>query len=448
MIELTPNYNLKKPGQDDFYDVADQNSNMEIIDGALNGLEENKGDKINYLETPNGLVVSLNSIDIKTSDLKTGKYYCFDCTGTPNDINGFLDVNKIDNSTSSYTFKGLNNRKHEMTKYAGSIQIDWKQISDETDITTTGEANKLLKFSDALNTIKHIFKIMKSSVNSFRVANDDDIEVFNVDTVSGEITGSSISALKISKKIVKRDDNGDIADVINLNSGYLKSLNTPDLNTLTSVGMYYCYNPTNNPTNPANKSGYLFVSSLSDLFVEQTFTTFDGEKYFRTKNSGNWEIWKNLDEEIGVIKYSTFNYVPTGYLKVNGAEISRTTYANLFSKIGVTYGIGDGINTFNLPDLRGVFIRGLDEGRGLDSGRVLGSYQEDMFQNHLHDSPGNDYLIGIGSTGGLTGGTSFVTPTTTTPATGFPVSDGINGTPKVGAETRPKNISLMAIIKY
>lgn len=151
---------------------------------------------------------------------------------------------------------------------------------------------------------------------------------------------------------------------------------------------------------------------------------------------------------IGKIDYIASSTVPTGYLKANGAAISRTTYSKLFSVIGTTFGVGDGSTTFNLPDLRGTFIRGLDEGRGFDSGRILGSYQEDMFQNHLHDSPGDDYLMGNGYIGGLLGGTRFVTPTSTIPETGSPISNGANGIPRVGVETRPKNIALVAIIKY
>ena len=66
---------------------------------------------------------------------------------------------------------------------------------------------------------------------------------------------------------------------------------------------------------------------------------------------------------------------PTGWLACNGAAVSRVAYANLFAAIGATYGAGDGSTTFNLPDLRGEFLRGHDAGRGVDAGRVLGSSQ-------------------------------------------------------------------------
>ena len=61
---------------------------------------------------------------------------------------------------------------------------------------------------------------------------------------------------------------------------------------------------------------------------------------------------------------------PEGWLLCPGQAVSRATYANLFAKIGTTFGVGDGSTTFNVPDLRGEFIRGLDNGRGVDSGRA------------------------------------------------------------------------------
>ena len=52
------------------------------------------------------------------------------------------------------------------------------------------------------------------------------------------------------------------------------------------------------------------------------------------------------------------NTLPDGWLACDGTAVSRTTYANLFSKIGTTYGTGDGSTTFNLPNLTDKFIQG------------------------------------------------------------------------------------------
>lgn len=75
---------------------------------------------------------------------------------------------------------------------------------------------------------------------------------------------------------------------------------------------------------------------------------------------------------------------PTGWLKRNGADISRTTYAALFTVLGTDFGVGDGSTTFNLPDDRANFERGWDDSRGIDSGRAFGSEQTSQNLSHTH----------------------------------------------------------------
>lgn len=86
---------------------------------------------------------------------------------------------------------------------------------------------------------------------------------------------------------------------------------------------------------------------------------------------------------------------PAGWMKANGAAVSRTTYAALFSQVGTLYGTGDGFNTFNLPDLRGEFLRGWDDSRGIDAGRTLGSWQANAFgsHNHIINDPGHAHGV-------------------------------------------------------
>lgn len=136
--------------------------------------------------------------------------------------------------------------------------------------------------------------------------------------------------------------------------------------------------------------------------------------------------------QVGDVKYTARSTAPTGWLKANGAAVSRTTYAALFAAIGTTYGAGNGSTTFNLPDLRGEFIRGWDDARGADPGRVLGSAQADAFKSHTHE---------VGSIGNLQPG-SFGAFLNTGP--------GGNGLTQAagGSETRPRNVALLAVIKY
>lgn len=78
----------------------------------------------------------------------------------------------------------------------------------------------------------------------------------------------------------------------------------------------------------------------------------------------------------GTLAMFVVDATPTGWLRCNGATVSRTTYANLFAAIGTTYGAGDGSTTFGLPDCRGEFPRFWDNGRGIDVSRSIGSYQK------------------------------------------------------------------------
>lgn len=86
----------------------------------------------------------------------------------------------------------------------------------------------------------------------------------------------------------------------------------------------------------------------------------------------------------GTVIWYAKNSAPTGYLKANGAAVSRATYAALFTAIGTTFGAGDGSTTFNVPDLRGEFIRGWDDARGVDSGRAIGTAQAANIASHTH----------------------------------------------------------------
>ena len=121
---------------------------------------------------------------------------------------------------------------------------------------------------------------------------------------------------------------------------------------------------------------------------------------------------------------------PTGYLECSGVAVSRTTYAALFAVTSTTFGVGDGSTTFNLPNLRGEFVRGWDNGRGVDASRAFGSAQADELKAHTHsvlEPVPNSTAAGGGSYTGQ----------------GHTVVTGSTG----GVETRPRNIALLYCIK-
>lgn len=86
----------------------------------------------------------------------------------------------------------------------------------------------------------------------------------------------------------------------------------------------------------------------------------------------------------GAVMAFAGNTPPEGWIKANGAAVSRTAYAALFAAIGTTFGAGNGSTTFNVPDLRGEFVRGWDDARGIDAARSFGSFQGDRNAAHNH----------------------------------------------------------------
>lgn len=185
----------------------------------------------------------------------------------------------------------------------------------------------------------------------------------------------------------------------------------------------------------------------------------------------------------GAVSAFARNTAPDGWLKANGAAVSRTAYAALFAAIGTTFGAGDGSTTFNLPDLRGEFIRGWDDGRGVDSGRAFGSAQGD--QNKQHSHTGTAQSDGAHTHTGSTNTTGAHTHdiARNAPGTGsvqtfsFGAATGVTNQPNAalsagnhshtvtinsggdhthnlsinnegGNEARPRNIALLYCIKY
>ena len=136
----------------------------------------------------------------------------------------------------------------------------------------------------------------------------------------------------------------------------------------------------------------------------------------------------------------TISVVATAAGTVSISYGNSTNYPGLF-------GIGDGSTTFVLPDYRGVIIRGLDDGKGVDAvlNRTVGSAQKDSFQGHDHSTSTYPVVAGTGSGSYALPSGNYVY---TSAGTGGAVTDGANGTPRISTETRMSNIVLIAQIKY
>jgi microcystin-dependent protein len=142
-----------------------------------------------------------------------------------------------------------------------------------------------------------------------------------------------------------------------------------------------------------------------------------------------------------------------GWLPCDGSAVSRVAYPQLFAALKTSFGAGDGSQTFNLPDFRGRFLRGVDGGAGNDpdrasraisakggaQGDAVGSLQDDAFKSHAHPILGHHGR-------GIDGDSQW------DPLALAGWIDKYNqfwktAEPAGGSETRPKNVDVYWIIK-
>ena len=148
----------------------------------------------------------------------------------------------------------------------------------------------------------------------------------------------------------------------------------------------------------------------------------------------------NFGVPIGAVFHLATSTVPAGYLKCNGDVVPNgsgtvqgvtANFSALYNTLSNTYGI-----LGKIPDLRGEFVRGFDDGRGIDTSRVFGSTQADDLKSHVHTTVqmiGDNNVDGVDSTTTRSG--DHHNQTRNTGAAG-------------GTETRPRNVALMPVIKY
>jgi len=170
-------------------------------------------------------------------------------------------------------------------------------------------------------------------------------------------------------------------------------------------------------------------------------------------------IQTTYSNPVGTVIWYAGSTAPAGYLKANGDAIANGsgTTQSITADFSALYAIVGA----NLPDLRGEFIRGWDDGKGTDSGRSIRTSQGDQNEAHTHSYSGSgssshthsysrlntqtDDDLGVPVGTGGAAGSSFGTQTTASAT----VSLSISGTTaSSGGESRPRNIALLACIKY
>lgn len=219
--------------------------------------------------------------------------------------------------------------------------------------------------------------------------------------------------------------------------------NLDEFNSFNQGGFTVCLPGATNA--PSGETGYgMMVAWRASIpsfgTVIQQVAIYGSRFYFRQFITDTWSAWEYMSgsDDVGQVAAFAANSAPAGWLRCNGSNVSRTTYSRLFASIGTLYGAGDGSTTFGLPDLRGQFVRGWDNGAGVDPSRVFGSGQADGFASHKHA------LQTVNSGGGSSDGFELAPVTGGTPG----VISTTNISEFGAEETRPKNVAMLYCIKW
>ncbi len=282
----------------------------------------------------------------------------------------------------------------------------------------------LLKGSST-GTVVYSEKFSSNSTNEYGL--------YNINIGNGELLSGSFTAINWS--------DGDIWVKLEIDTLYGTSFQLLSTSQLLTVP-YAMY---------ANKAHT--VDSITT--VPQTLS-FNGTSL--TISNGNTIDLSSIIPTGSIMPFSGTT-APAGWLLCDGASISISTYQNLYNVIGTSFGWSS--TNFNIPDLRGVFLRGANGTRsdsiadpdknnriasktGGATGNNVGSLQMDAFQGHIHDYGG---LVANYALGGSPILINYSSNYTGQP-TDKPITDGTNGTPRTTSETRSKNIYVNYIIKY
>ena len=225
-----------------------------------------------------------------------------------------------------------------------------------------------------------------------------------------------------------------------------------------------------------SNSNFVAIQAPSDIASNTTLTlpSSDGNAndVLQSDGSGNLSFVA-LPQAVptGSVHMMATTTVPGGYLECDGSAVSRTTHSALYGIIGTAWGAGDGSSTFNVPDLRGEFVRGWASDRrsdgvdpSSDSGRNFSSSQGDQNKQHNHpgstatsdvDDPGHFHSVSSNNSDSGAGNTfndnsnlqNQRTLNTNSKETGITVDTSVSVANDGGSEARPRNIAMMYVIK-
>ena len=316
----------------------------------------------------------------------------------------------------------------------GTYKLKIYRQTDTSALAHTFQVGSSIKAEDLNNSYKQAIFAAEENTNSINsLATGDASGSIQID--GSNIADNSINSNKIINLQVKTEDlDNDAVTTAKIADLNVTTAKIADLNVTTAKIA------NTNVTTAKIADGAVTQVKLDSALLAALQTTFSNP--------------------IGTVIWFGGNTAPTGYLKLNGDSIPNGSgtvqgvtadFSALYAVVGAT-----------LPDLRGEFVRGWDDGKGTDSGRSLRSAQTELIKSHRHwisKAAGPDDLNFSGTGGSPSqeyglfadAGGSNVNDDNSYPNGRFTRLDpqtNDNGNGSLHAETRPRNVALLACIKY
>lgn len=351
---------------------------------------------------------------------------------------------KIDPSVVLATRQYVDEQVIEVKSYVDDVLAQHEKSRNHPDATTA--AKGFVQLSSATNSTS---EALAATPKAVKAANDNANNRLSKTGNLSEIKSAGTAAQFSAQQNIGLSSYG-IAPALAAETG-------KDLNSLLTQGVFVLTNPLNAPE-PANNAGTVFVEVMTwqsgsgdngyrliqRLYGYGTSGSIANRVWVRTRTTG-WGDWYELysqankptaadvgaivreDAPVGIPHPWPLVTAPLGWLICNGATFDKAMYPYLAS----AYPSG------KLPDLRGEFIRGWDNGRGVDPGRSLLAWQDDMIKKHSH-TLGTYKSVDAGIKMPVTAGAELS-------------NSGVGGAMYTGeagsSETRPRNIAFNYIVR-
>jgi len=344
-----------------------------------------------------------------------------------------FDVNSTNGLTGfPYVYKGITLKNGLTTEFQ---LYGWSKFADSSNKLKNDLGNFVSPTSTATSN-----SIVQRTASSGIVATDITVSSINTSTANaiggiwtindGLIPATNGGTNLGTSSLRWNNVYAQTSDAATVNATTVKFSNLTDAN-LASITRF-----DNDTTLSSNSDSRLATQRAIKKYIDDA-VSLEIQNRISADNSLQNQISGFQGIPTGTIMYTAVAAVPAGYLALNGQSLSKSTYSALYSVLGGTYGQTD--TTFRLPDIRGEFIRGWDNSRGVDIGRTIGSFQNDQFKSHNHRIIDNNNGTFIGDAPN-----AFDSAARINQSGSSYVDTQFTG----GNETRPRNIALQAIIKY